>query len=198
MSGGWQKGKIGIVGIFLAGAVYSAQTTVEVFLLNDNQATKGIGSSVGTIVFEDGDKGLVIKPNLKGLPPGPHGFHIHEHGSCEGAEKDGKWQAGALAGGHFDPAQTEKHRGPHGKGHHGDLPVLNVDASGTAAEKLRAPHLIVLDLEGRSVVIHEKGDNYADTPEPLGGGGPRIACGVFQAGSAGGALLDQQHTIAYR
>ncbi len=28
------------------------------------------------------------------------------------------------------------------------------------------------------LVIHEGGDNYSDTPKPLGGGGGRIACGV--------------------
>jgi Cu-Zn family superoxide dismutase len=29
-------------------------------------------------------------------------------------------------------------------------------------------------------MIHEGGDNYRDTPEPLGGGGGRIACGVVE------------------
>jgi hypothetical protein len=28
-------------------------------------------------------------------------------------------------------------------------------------------------------MIHEGGDNYADAPKPLGGGGARIACGVI-------------------
>jgi Cu-Zn family superoxide dismutase len=29
-------------------------------------------------------------------------------------------------------------------------------------------------------MIHAGGDNYADQPKPLGGGGERIACGVIQ------------------
>jgi Cu-Zn family superoxide dismutase len=29
-------------------------------------------------------------------------------------------------------------------------------------------------------MIHAGGDNYADKPAPLGGGGERIACGVIQ------------------
>jgi Cu-Zn family superoxide dismutase len=29
-------------------------------------------------------------------------------------------------------------------------------------------------------MIHEGGDNYADEPKPLGGGGARIACGVVE------------------
>jgi superoxide dismutase, Cu-Zn family len=28
-------------------------------------------------------------------------------------------------------------------------------------------------------MIHAGGDNYADQPQPLGGGGARIACGVI-------------------
>jgi superoxide dismutase, Cu-Zn family len=27
-------------------------------------------------------------------------------------------------------------------------------------------------------MIHAGGDNYADAPKPLGGGGARVACGV--------------------
>ncbi|TMA53165.1 MAG: hypothetical protein E6J75_15750, partial [Deltaproteobacteria bacterium] len=33
------------------------------------------------------------------------------------------------------------------------------------------------DVAGRALVIHEGGDNYSDTPKPLGGGGVRMACG---------------------
>ena len=35
------------------------------------------------------------------------------------------------------------------------------------------------DVSGRALMIHEGGDNYADEPKPLGGGGARIACGVI-------------------
>ena len=35
-------------------------------------------------------------------------------------------------------------------------------------------------LRGKAVIIHASGDNYSDQPAPLGGGGARIACGVFQ------------------
>jgi len=38
--------------------------------------------------------------------------------------------------------------------------------------------LKIADLADRSIVIHAKGDNYSDTPSPLGGGGARVACGV--------------------
>lgn len=174
-----QKWVVGSILSMILGQAYAAQTAVEVYALNNDPQTKGIGEALGTIEFTDSDKGLVIQPKLKGLPPGPHGFHIHENDSCEGEEKEGKWQPGAKAGGHLDPAHTMKHLGPNGKGHHGDLPVLNVNKEGEANEKTIAPHLTVLDLRKHSVMIHEGGDNYSDQPKPMGGGGARIACGVF-------------------
>jgi len=41
--------------------------------------------------------------------------------------------------------------------------------------------LKMADLKGRALMIHTGGDNYADQPAPLGGGGVRWACGVIQA-----------------
>jgi superoxide dismutase, Cu-Zn family len=141
---------------------------------------KGVGKALGSIKFDDGKDGLVIKTELKDLPPGEHGFHVHEGGDCGPKEKDGKMTAGMAAGGHLDPAKTGKHEGPKGHGHLGDLPPLVVDKNGVAKEELTAPHLKVADLAGHAVVIHEGGDNFSDQPKPLGGGGGRIACGVVK------------------
>jgi Cu-Zn family superoxide dismutase len=33
---------------------------------------------------------------------------------------------------------------------------------------------------GNELVIHIGGDNYSDQPQPLGGGGARIACGAIE------------------
>lgn len=66
-----------------------------------------------------------------------------------------------------------------GKGHAGDLPLLIVDADGAAAGPLVAPRLTVADLRGRALVVHAGGDNYADRPAALGGGGGRVACALF-------------------
>jgi Cu-Zn family superoxide dismutase len=91
----------------------------------------------------------------------------------------GKSAAGFAAGGHYDPGHTKKHLGPFSSGgHRGDLPVLLVDHRGEATEAVTAPHLNVGQIRGRSIMIHAGGDNYSDTPAPLGGGGVRIACGV--------------------
>ena len=49
--------------------------------------------------------------SFPGLPPGEHGFHIHEKGDCGPGMNQGKLAAGFAAGGHYDPAHTKKHLG---------------------------------------------------------------------------------------
>ncbi|HZV99823.1 MAG TPA: superoxide dismutase [Cu-Zn] SodC [Methylophilaceae bacterium] len=154
----------------------AAEKIVVINLINES----GIGKPIGTIKLSDSATGLVLDPDLGELPPGPHGFHIHENPSCAPGEKDGKKGAGLAAGGHFDPEQSSKHEGPGGHGHHGDLPLLVVKPDGSMTQPLTAPRLKVEQLTGRSIMIHEGGDNYRDTPKPLGGGGGRIACGVIE------------------
>lgn len=139
----------------------------------------GIGADIGTIVAEDTPSGLRLKLQLANLPPGPHGFHVHQNPSCQPGEKAGKMVAGLAAGGHYDPHKTGAHKGPNKKGHLGDLPALVVDMQGEARHELLAPHLKVAEIIGRSLMIHEEGDTYSDTPKELGGGGKRIACGVI-------------------
>jgi Cu-Zn family superoxide dismutase len=150
--------------------------TVEVHKIS----TSGVGDAIGTIKFSENDSGLVLLPNLKGLTPGTHGIHIHTNPSCEPGVKDGKKEAGHAAGGHYDPQSSNKHEGPKGSGHHGDLPVLNVAQDGSANQPLIAPRLKLADVVNRTVIIHEGGDNYSDQPKPLGGGAGRIACGIIQ------------------
>jgi Cu-Zn family superoxide dismutase len=141
---------------------------------------EGTGEKIGTVTVSDTDYGTLFTPELSGLPPGLHGFHVHEKGNCGPAEKDGKMVAGLAAGGHFDPDKTGSHTGPNENGHKGDLPPLYVDPSGFATHSVLAPRIKSSELKGLSLMIHESGDNYSDTPEKLGGGGGRIACGAVK------------------
>jgi Cu-Zn family superoxide dismutase len=145
----------------------------------------GTEKPAGTITISETADGLELAPNLKGLPPGEHGFHLHEKGSCAPGDKDGKPAAGIGAGGHFDPDGVKAHKGPGGGGHKGDLPKLEADAKGNASAKLKVAGLKLADVAGKALMIHEGGDNYSDAPKPLGGGGGRIACGVIPAAPAG-------------
>lgn len=145
-------------------------------------SSDGVEDSIGTISLEDSEHGLLLTPDLREMPPGVYGFHVHENASCEPGENDeGETIGAGEAGSHYDPEDTGSHEGPYGDGHLGDLPVLIVNENGEATLPLLAPRLEVGDLQGRSLMLHEGGDNYSDEPEPLGGGGSRMACGVVES-----------------
>lgn len=143
-------------------------------------SASGVGAPAGKVTVTESAHGVVFTPDLKGLPPGLHGFHVHENPNCASGERDGKPVAALAAGGHYDPQGTKKHGTPWGDGHLGDLPPLFVDANGNAGQPVLAPRLKLADLAGRSLMVHAGGDNHSDHPEALGGGGGRIACGVFK------------------
>jgi len=162
--------------VLLSGLAYAGSITAEVFLSTE----KGPGARIGTVTFTDTSAGLEVKTDLKGLPPGKHGFHVHEKAACGAMEKDGKAVPAMAAGGHYDPEKTGKHLGPDNGGHLGDLPVLEVAADGAAKVVLMVKKPKAQDFKDRSLMIHAGGDNYSDEPAPLGGGGARIACGLIQ------------------
>lgn len=153
----------------------AAGVTIPMNFINED----GVGRSAGQVLVSETAYGLVLTPALTGLPPGLHGFHVHENPSCLSKEKDGKKVPALAAGGHYDPHKTGKHGAPWGDGHLGDLPPLYVDGDGNASQPLLAPRLKLADLKGRSLMIHAGGDNHADHPAPLGGGGARLVCGVM-------------------
>ena len=167
-----------ITTVLAAGSAVAATKTVTVNAINAN----GIGPAIGTIALRDTKKGLFIDPKLASLPPGQHGFHVHAKGDCgPGPGPNNAPAAGMAAGGHYDPKNTGKHMGPHSaEGHQGDVPVLVVDGDGTTHVPMLAEHLKVKDVVGHAIMIHAGGDNYSDQPQPLGGGGGRIACGVVK------------------
>lgn len=151
-----------------------AEIMVPMHLVTD----QGVGEKIGFITVSQTTHGIQLKPDLRELPPGMRGFHLHEKGSCDIAKKDGKVTPAGAAGRHYDPHKSGKHGAPWGDGHKGDLPGLYVNTSGTSTQPLAAPRLTLEDFYGRALVIHAGDDNYSDYPEPLGGGGARIACGV--------------------
>lgn len=159
---------LGIASCLATSLAWGGSTQVHIH----KTTSSGQGKAIGTVIFQDTQYGMLIKPHLHNLQPGLHGFHIHQKPHCG--------DNGKAAGGHFDPKYTQKHLGPYNaNGHLGDLPVLYVKQNGRANVPTLAPRLTVNAIEGHSVIIHKHGDNYSDQPKKLGGGGARIACGII-------------------
>ncbi|APC92115.1 MULTISPECIES: superoxide dismutase family protein [Francisella] len=156
--------------------IYDLNHDDELIVHMRNVSTnKEVGTITISPYIHDGkQEGMLITPHLYNLPADTkHGMHIHINPSCK--------NNGMSAGGHWDPDNTQKHLGPYNTdGHKGDLPVLVVNANGTATKPVVAPRLDSLDeLVGHSLMIHARSDNYSDKPQSLGGGGARMWCGVI-------------------
>lgn len=136
------------------------------------------GESVGHVRLEQAPKGVILEVQAAGLPPGPHGIHLHANGSCEPDFKAAK--------GHVNPGGI-----PHGLRHPdgpdaGDLPNLFVAADGSARAEFYTTRVTLapggqqpalLDADGAAVIIHANADDHRT--QPIGGAGGRIACGVI-------------------
>ena len=134
------------------------------------------GRSLGQATLSQTSAGVLIKLSLQDVPPGPHGFHVHAVGKCEGPDF-------TSAGGHFNPTGA-KHglfaaSGPHA----GDMPNLIVPADGRLSAEVLVPHATLaggvtslFDADGSALVLHAAADDYAS--DPAGNAGARMACGV--------------------
>jgi Cu-Zn family superoxide dismutase len=136
------------------------------------------GTSAGTVTLMELAAGVLLKFDLKGLPPGPHGFHVHEIGKCEGDFSS----AGAI----YNPLGAKhgfiNEEGPMA----GDLPNIVAGPDGTARAEVISPYLhlnkdtddTLFDADGSALVVYEKADDYQTDPE--GGGDKRIGCGPIK------------------
>jgi len=142
----------------------------------------GVHEPMGTIRVEAGGHGIMLHPDIKGLAPGAHAFHIHQNGDCSPGMKGGKKVAGLAAGGHYGAGERgAAGQGASGHGMHkpaGDLPELQVDVAGHAGTPVPVVSLSLAEIKGRSIMIHAYGETPTDPKLPKGGGA-RIACGVI-------------------
>ena len=82
---------LALLNVVSAGTTSAKEITVEMNRVTDT----GIGEKLGTIVIKEKQKGLSFEVDLSGIPPGEHGFHLHEKGDCGSGMKDGKQRAGS-------------------------------------------------------------------------------------------------------
>jgi superoxide dismutase, Cu-Zn family len=164
------------------------------------------GAAIGDVMFiQQGDTVLVKADGLEfpaSLTAGFKGFHIHATGECNPTAVDPATGATVpffSAGGHYNPASVT-----HGN-HGGDMPVLQVNADGSAWTRFKTDHWRVKDIVGRAVIVHAAPDNFGNVPvgsgatqytpnstgttntsatgltANTGNAGARYACGVIRA-----------------
>src|SRR3954464_13487190 len=114
---------------------------------------RGVGAPVGTVAVSEEQGGIKLAPDLKGLPPGTHGFHVHEFANCGARAREGAVVAGALAGDHWDPDHKGHHGAPGAGGHRGALPPLVVGADGTARQAITVKGIKLSELRNKSLVV---------------------------------------------
>ncbi len=132
----------------------------------------------GTVTFKDVPGGVWVSVDITGLPPykpadngnptGPHGFHIHENGTCAVGDPQEPFMA---AGEHWNPTGQ-----PHGN-HAGDFPVL-FSNNGRAKMNFFTNRFKSRDVIGKSIIIHQSPDDYRT--QPAGNAGKRLACGIIR------------------
>jgi len=166
---------VGVATMLLGGC---ASMTAEKEPLSAEAALKDKdGKDVGRATIIETGEGVRIAVTGYRLPPGAHGLHIHAVGRCDPPQF-------TSAGAHFNPAGkqhgTQNPAGPHA----GDLPNLEVAASGeggidatTKLVTLGPGPTSLLGPEGSSLVVHAAADDYKT--DPTGNSGDRIACGVI-------------------
>lgn len=114
-----------------------------------------------------------VEIDLTGVPPGVHGFHVHDKGDCG--------DNGMAAGGHFNPMNMP-HASPDAASHHaGDFGNVTADEKGEVHTRFNTHSITVApgttSAVGRAVILHANPDDL--TTQPTGNAGGRIACGII-------------------
>ncbi len=92
---------LAMVTLVVCAGAQAASEDVEMNLVT----SQGVGQSIGTVKITETDKGLEFAPDLKALPPGEHGFHVHAKGSCQPAMKEGETNSCGSRRGASRPAE---------------------------------------------------------------------------------------------
>lgn len=135
------------------------------------------GGTIGSAKLTGGPNGILVRVNIDrgSLSPGWHGIHFHQVGDCSdvGVFKKSGGHVGMIPDGHglMNPIGPEP----------GDIPNIYAHADGSAGYEIFTNFATKADLfddDGTAIVIHANEDDHIS--QPIGGAGPRIACGVLK------------------
>ncbi len=136
------------------------------------------GKPAGTASLRAVNGGVLIELDLHGLPPGPHGMHLHTSGQCDA--RSGFMKAGPILS--LRPGRRHGYLAQKGP-LTGDLPNQVAHADGrlkaslvTNAFTLGNGKRSIFDRDGVSLIVKKRADDYRT--QPIGNSGDRIACGV--------------------
>ncbi len=119
--------------------------------------------------------GVTFHLDGEDLPPGVKGFHVHTTGNLQ----DGCTSLGP----HYNPTKVNHGYLNESNGHHGDLGNVIVQKDGRCKMKLYSTKLSLLELLGRSLVLHANRDDLGrggdEESLETGNSGARICCGVI-------------------
>ena len=147
--------------------------------MRSSQATLSGNGVSGTVTVSETASGMVhMTIDVKGVPAGVHGFHVHEKGVCD-ADDGFKSAGGHLSGGMNHGIEDSE--GPHA----GDLPNLHAGEDGIVQVEYFTDGFsldpdaspTISGPDGAPVILHAGADDYAS--QPSGAAGDRLACGVL-------------------
>jgi Cu-Zn family superoxide dismutase len=154
-----------------------AQETAPASSASAHVESKSGSSLTGHATFTERDGMVTLELTVQGAPPGELAVHLHEVPDCSAAD-------GSSAGPHWNPGGVEHGHWGVAPFHMGDVGNLQVGPDGTGTLTLTTDLWSIRsgdparDVIGRSVVVHEKADDFKT--QPTGAAGGRIGCGVIE------------------
>jgi len=136
-----------------------------------------LGNVVGVIFLSQRDQNspTVVTGTVKGLAPGPHGFHVHEFGDVTNSCLSTGAHYNPFGRNHGAPDAQERHAGDLGNIFANDAMEATINVTDNGVQLFGTQTVV-----GRSFVVHEKADDMGlgGNEESLktGNAGARLGC----------------------